>query len=81
MPGDPGDMVVSDEDGVIIVSAFHVAKVRQKIVEWSWTETQSRDAIRNGSTLLTALERTRNAAEISYPTTGYVLDWISAISS
>jgi regulator of RNase E activity RraA len=53
----PGDIVVSDEDGVIVIPASDVAEVRQRVKGWSGTEAQSRDAIRNGSTLLAALDR------------------------
>jgi regulator of RNase E activity RraA len=52
----PGDMVVSDEDGVLVVAAGDVDRVCAGVRAWSDTETQSREAIRNGTTLIAALE-------------------------
>jgi len=53
----PGDTVVSDEDGVIIVPANLRANVIDKVLEWSVTETSSRSEIQNGLPLLAALEK------------------------
>jgi 4-hydroxy-4-methyl-2-oxoglutarate aldolase len=53
----PGDTVISDEDGVIVVSASDIDRVCAGVAAWSSTETESREAIRNGSTLLAALEQ------------------------
>jgi 4-hydroxy-4-methyl-2-oxoglutarate aldolase len=53
----PGDTVVSDEDGVIIVPASLVTNVLDKVLEWSAVETSSRTEIQNGLPLLMALEK------------------------
>jgi 4-hydroxy-4-methyl-2-oxoglutarate aldolase len=54
---EPGDIVVSDEDGVIIVPAALLTKVINQINEWASVETESRDAIKAGMPLLAALEK------------------------
>lgn len=53
----PGDTVVSDEDGVIIVPMNLVTTVIDKVLEWSAVETSSRSEIQNGLPLLVALEK------------------------
>ena len=53
----PGDIVISDEDGVLAISADDAERVCEQVEAWSGTEVQSREAIRNGSSLLAALER------------------------
>ncbi|WP_163700450.1 RraA family protein [Mycolicibacterium agri] len=54
---DPGDLIVSDEDGVIALKSSHVPRVCEEVRAWSGTETQSREAIRNGASLLSALDQ------------------------
>jgi 4-hydroxy-4-methyl-2-oxoglutarate aldolase len=53
----PGDIVVSDEDGVIIVAANLLGTVIEKVLEWAAVETNSRNEIQNGLPLLAALEK------------------------
>jgi 4-hydroxy-4-methyl-2-oxoglutarate aldolase len=52
----PGDLMISDEDGVIALSASLIDKVCEEVQAWAGTETQSREAIRNGTSLLAALD-------------------------
>jgi regulator of RNase E activity RraA len=54
---DPGDIVVADEDGVIVIPSAQLQGVQDKVAEWAGTEEESRAAIRDGMPLLTALER------------------------
>jgi 4-hydroxy-4-methyl-2-oxoglutarate aldolase len=53
----PGDIVVADQDGVVIVPAADIASVTDQIAAWSSTEVESRSAIREGMPLLAALDR------------------------
>jgi 4-hydroxy-4-methyl-2-oxoglutarate aldolase len=53
----PGDILVADDDGVIVVPAASVDKFTEKVIEWANTETESREAIRNGMPLLAAIEK------------------------
>jgi 4-hydroxy-4-methyl-2-oxoglutarate aldolase len=53
----PGDLVVSDDDGILAVSSSDADRVCARIDAWSGTEVQSRQAIRNGTSLLAALEQ------------------------
>jgi 4-hydroxy-4-methyl-2-oxoglutarate aldolase len=53
----PGDIVVSDEDGVIAVPANLLSTVVEKVLEWAAVETDSRSEIQNGLPLLAALEK------------------------
>ena len=53
----PGDAIVADDDGVIVVPEKMVVSVVDKVIEWAKTETTSRDEIRRGMPLLTALEK------------------------
>lgn len=53
----PGDIVVSDDDGVLVISSDDVERVCEKVHAWSGTEMQSREAIRNGTPLIAALEQ------------------------
>jgi regulator of RNase E activity RraA len=53
----PGDIVVADQDGVVIVPAADVASVTDQIAAWSSTEVESRSAIKEGMPLLAALDR------------------------
>jgi regulator of RNase E activity RraA len=54
---EPGDIVVSDDDGVIIVPAALLEKVADAANQWASAETTARDEIRQGLPLLTALEK------------------------
>ncbi|HEY0247268.1 MAG TPA: hypothetical protein VGC45_03310 [Gryllotalpicola sp.] len=53
----PGDLIVADGDGVVVVPDDEVELVSQKIVEWAAVETESRSAIRDGMPLLEAITR------------------------
>lgn len=53
----PGDTVICDEDGVIVVAVGDVERVCELVEKWSGTEVQSREAIRSGSSLIAALEK------------------------
>ena len=53
----PGDIIISDEDGVLAISSSDVDRVSEKIQGWSGTEAESREAIRNGASLVAALEQ------------------------
>lgn len=53
----PGDIVLSDEDGVIVVPAADLERVQREVKAWMGTEAESREAIRNGTTLIAALDR------------------------
>jgi regulator of RNase E activity RraA len=53
----PGDIVVADDDGVIVVPAKMLDDVTKRVVEWANTETGSREEIKNGLPLLKALEK------------------------
>jgi regulator of RNase E activity RraA len=53
----PGDAIIADDDGVIVVPEQMVASVVGKVIEWAKTETTSRDEIQRGMPLLTALEK------------------------
>jgi 4-hydroxy-4-methyl-2-oxoglutarate aldolase len=53
----PGDIVVGDEDGVIVIPADRFEEIRDGVASWSGTEEASRAAIRDGMPLLAALEQ------------------------
>jgi 4-hydroxy-4-methyl-2-oxoglutarate aldolase len=53
----PGDIVVADADGVVLVPEADLATVIETIREWAVTEERSRAAIQAGMPLLTAIER------------------------
>ena len=53
----PGDAIVADDDGVIVVPEKMVGTVVDKVIEWAKTETTSRDEIQRGLPLLAALEK------------------------
>jgi regulator of RNase E activity RraA len=52
----PGDIVISDDDGILAISSGDAERVCEKVQAWSGTEVQSREAIRNGTSLVAALE-------------------------
>ncbi len=53
----PGDIIVADADGVVVVPADDVEAVVETIREWAGVERDSRAAIQGGMPLLVALER------------------------
>jgi regulator of RNase E activity RraA len=54
---EPGDIVVSDDDGVIVVPASLLAKVVDAVTKLATTETVAREEIKNGLPLLAALDK------------------------
>lgn len=52
-----GDIVISDEDGVLVIPFRDAERVGEGVQAWADTEVQSREAIRNGTSLLAALEQ------------------------
>ena len=53
----PGDIIVADEDGVIIVPEEHTTGIAKQVAAWAATETDAREEIRNGLPLLAALDK------------------------
>lgn len=53
----PGDIVVADGDGVIVIPANMLGTITTQVIEWSKTESQAREDIRNGLPLLAALDK------------------------
>jgi len=53
----PGDIVVADDDGVIVVPAYLLDTIMTRVIEWSKSESGARIEIRNGMPLLQALEK------------------------
>ncbi len=53
----PGDIVVADDDGVIIVPAALVSDVAAQVTAWASTESGARADIRAGMPLLDALDK------------------------
>jgi len=53
----PGDIVVGDADGQIIIPQTQLDEVTAKVIEWSRRETGARAEIIAGMPLLTALEK------------------------
>ena len=53
----PGDLIVGDADGVIVVPQELQQEVIAKVIEWSASERDARDEISNGLPLLTALAK------------------------
>lgn len=54
---EPGDNVVADDDGVILVPERLLGEVARRVAEWSSTETATRQDILRGTRLLEALEK------------------------
>jgi len=52
----PGDMVVADDDGVIIVAAGLVQEITAKVIEWADKDSRAREDIRKGTSLIEALD-------------------------
>lgn len=53
----PGDILVGDDDGIVVVPADLVDEVASRAAAWAAGEEEARDAIGDGMPLLTALER------------------------
>jgi 4-hydroxy-4-methyl-2-oxoglutarate aldolase len=53
----PGDIVVGDEDGVIVVPAARLETVAARVAEWSSSESEARQEIVRGLPLLEALAK------------------------
>jgi regulator of RNase E activity RraA len=53
----PGDLVVADEDGVLAVPAADAESVAEEASQWAGAESEARDAIRQGMSLVVALDR------------------------
>ena len=53
----PGDVIVSDDDGTIVVPAADVARTAAAATAWADGETDAREAIADGMPLLAALDR------------------------
>jgi len=53
----PGDIVVADDDGVIVLPADSLDTIVKRVIEWSQSESGARIDIRNGLPLLRALEK------------------------
>ena len=53
----PGDLVVADDDGVIVIPQALVGEVTERVRAWLEKESGAREAIRNGMRLLEALDR------------------------
>jgi 4-hydroxy-4-methyl-2-oxoglutarate aldolase len=54
---EPGDIVVADDDGVIIVPGKILAEMAARAVAWGKTETGAREEISRGLPLVAALEK------------------------
>jgi regulator of RNase E activity RraA len=53
----PGDIIVADEDGVIVVPQAIAEDLTRRVADWSSTESLARQEILRGMRLLEALER------------------------
>ena len=53
----PGDVVVVDDDGVIVVAGELVNEVTSQVVEWADKDSRAREDIRKGTPLLEALDK------------------------
>lgn len=53
----PGDLVVGDDDGVIVVPADRLEAVAARVAEWSSSESEAREEIIRGLPLLDALAK------------------------
>jgi len=54
---DPGDAIVGDGDGVIVVPKDSVLEVVEKVRTWAKSETEARQEIAKGMPLLEALAK------------------------
>lgn len=53
----PGDIIVADADGIVVVPASDVEQVVGRIRDWADVERESRTAIQGGMPLIAALEK------------------------
>ena len=53
---EPGDLVVADRDGVIVVPAPLVSTVAPRALQWADKDSRAREDIRRGGSLLKALD-------------------------
>ena len=53
----PGDIVVADDDGVIILPGELVNKIEAQVLEWAEKDSRARKDIRRGTPLLEALDK------------------------
>jgi len=54
---EPGDNIVADDDGVIVVPQTLLDEVSRRVAEWSSTESVARQDILRGTKLIEALEK------------------------
>jgi regulator of RNase E activity RraA len=52
----PGDVVLADDDGVIVVPAVLLDQIAAKAVEWASKDSRAREDISKGTPLLEALD-------------------------
>jgi regulator of RNase E activity RraA len=52
----PGDPVVADDDGVIVVAAELIEDITAKVTEWANKDSRAREDIRKGTSLIEALD-------------------------
>ncbi len=53
----PGDMVVADEDGVVVIPADMVGEFARRAAAWANDDSQAREDIRKGAMLLATLDK------------------------
>jgi 4-hydroxy-4-methyl-2-oxoglutarate aldolase len=53
----PGDNIIADDDGVIVVSQNMLDQIYQRVIEWSHTESDAREDVLRGTSLLDALKK------------------------
>jgi regulator of RNase E activity RraA len=53
----PGDIVVADEDGVIVIPAAQLGEISARVAGWAAAESGARAEIATGLPLLAALEK------------------------
>jgi 4-hydroxy-4-methyl-2-oxoglutarate aldolase len=56
----PGDLVVADDDGVIIIPSQLVDRIEAQVLEWAEKDSRARKDIRTGTPLLEALDKYGN---------------------
>jgi regulator of RNase E activity RraA len=53
----PGDIIVSDDDGTVVVPQELLDSVFDRVIEWASSDSGARHDIQNGLPLLAALEK------------------------
>jgi regulator of RNase E activity RraA len=53
----PGDIVVADDDGVIIVAAVFIDEITTQVTIWADKDSKAREDIRKGMGLIQALDK------------------------